>query len=266
MNQIDVVVSGACGRMGQEVVKTVLAQPDMALAGTIDASFAGSDIGAVTGNEPIGVQVTDASKMAQTLVALKPDVMVDFTTPAAAMSNVLTALKAGVIPVVGTTGFKDEDLDEVRRVCEETDGTALIIPNFAIGAVLLMKFAAEAARYLPYVEIIELHHDKKLDAPSGTAIKTAQWIAKSRSETPVARDSEEKVAGVRGGEAYGIHIHSVRLPGLVAHQEVLFGGLGQVLTLRHDSIDRQSFMPGVVLAVHKARECHGLVYGLENLL
>jgi len=266
MDKIQVVVSGACGRMGQEVVRMVLAQSDMQLVGAIDPMSVGADIGAIASKEPVGVSITPPPEMAQTLSALKPDVMVDFTTPAVAMENIRTALKAGVIPVVGTTGISESDLVEVKSLCEQTQGAAIIAPNFAIGAVLLMKFAAEAARHMPHVEIIELHHDRKLDAPSGTAIKTAQWIADSRGESPQAKTSEEKVPGVRGGEAYGIHIHSIRLPGLVAHQEVIFGGLGQILTLRHDSIDRQSFMPGVALAIRKARSVKGLVYGLEHLL
>jgi 4-hydroxy-tetrahydrodipicolinate reductase len=144
---------------------------------------------------------------------------------------------------------------------------AVVAPNFAIGAVLMMLFAAQAARYLPEVEIIELHHDQKVDAPSGTAVKTAQMIQETRGAGRGSRPAEEiKITGARGGEMDGIRIHSVRLPGHVAHQEVIFGGLGQTLTIRHDSIDRTSFMPGVLMAVKKVRGHKALVYGLENLL
>jgi 4-hydroxy-tetrahydrodipicolinate reductase len=199
----------------------------------------------------------------------RPDVMVDFTVPEAVTANIRTALAARVIPLVGTTGLGPEEVEAVRRLCAETDTPALIAPNFAIGAVLLMRFAAEAARYLPDVEIIEMHHERKLDAPSGTATKTAEMIAATAERPPVGDlpGAFEKHTGARGGKGAGdIRIHSVRLPGFVASQEVIFGGPGQRLSLRHDSINRASFMPGVLLAIRKAQTLTGLVYGLENLL
>jgi 4-hydroxy-tetrahydrodipicolinate reductase len=173
------------------------------------------------------------------------DVVVDFTTPDTALANIRTCVDAGVHAVVGTTGF---DLDEARRIAETGNVNVLVAPNFAIGAVLMMRFAAEAARHMPEVEIVELHHDRKLDAPSGTAKRTAELIADA------------------GGNVHE-PIHSVRLPGLVAHQEVLLGGQGQTLSIRHDSIDRSSFMPGVLLAVRRVGELEQpLTVGLENLL
>jgi len=177
--------------------------------------------------------------------------------------------------VIGTTGFGPEDVDRLRRAAEARGLGGVIAPNFAIGAVLLMRFAAEAAPHFPTVEIIELHHDRKLDAPSGTALLTAERIAASRRESgaeagPGAAKApeagEEKVAGVRGGAASGVRIHAVRLQGLVAHQEVIFGGLGQTLTIRHDSISRESFMPGVILAIRRVPGLRTLVYGLDDLL
>jgi 4-hydroxy-tetrahydrodipicolinate reductase len=207
--------------------------------------------------------------LSEALTSARPDVMVEFTVPEAAMGNIRAALEAGVTPIVGTTGLGPTELDEIRQLCESHQTAALVAPNFALGAVLLMRFAAEAARYLPDVEIIEMHHERKLDAPSGTAAKTAEMIAAARATTPTGQPEGafEKFPGVRGGRTEGgIQIHSVRLPGFVASQEVIFGGPGQRLSLRHDSIDRASFMPGVILAIRRMRSLSGLVYGLENLL
>ena len=244
---IRVLVCGARGRMGREVVRAVSDAADMTVAAEVDA---GEDL---------------AAALARAL----PDVMVDFTVPEAALPNLRAALEAGVIPLVGTTGLGPADIDEVRALCARHGTAALIAPNFALGAVLLMRFAAEAARYLPDVEIIELHHEKKLDAPSGTAAKTAEMIAAARQAAPAGEPpgAFEKNPGARGGRAAGdIPVHSVRLPGFVASQEVLFGAPGQRLSLRHDSIDRTSFMPGVLLAIRRASSLAGLVYGLEELL
>jgi 4-hydroxy-tetrahydrodipicolinate reductase len=184
------------------------------------------------------------------------------------MGNLRYCIRHAIHAVVGTTGITADDLGEVERLIEEEGGESNVVvaPNFAIGAVLMMHFAAKAVRYLPSVEIIELHHDQKADAPSGTALKTAEEIAKAREGMGVVPASKETVAGVRGGVADGIAIHSVRLAGLVAHQEVLLGGPGQLLTIRHDSFDRASFMPGVLLAVKAVSTRPGLTYGLEHLL
>ena len=194
--------------------------------------------------------------------------MVDFTTPDAVFDNVMTALDLGKRVVFGTTGLDEERLQEIDARARERSLGVVHAPNFAIGAVLMMRFAAEASRFFDQVEIIELHHDQKKDAPSGTAIKTAELIAearKSRGEVAAVTETEV-VAGARGGEVQGVQVHSVRLPGLVAHQEVLLGLPGQTLTIRHDSFDRASFMPGVLLALRKVGEITGLVYGLEHLL
>jgi 4-hydroxy-tetrahydrodipicolinate reductase len=244
---VRVLVTGAKGRMGQEVVRAVTGAQDMEIVAQADQ---GDDLRAI---------LRDA----------RPDVMVDFTVPEAVKENIRAALEAKVVPIVGTTGMGPDDVAEVRSLCEQHDTAALIAPNFAIGAVLLMRFAVEAARYLPDVEIIEMHHERKVDAPSGTAAKTAEMIAAAAERPPVgdAAGAFEKYPGARGGKAPGdIRIHSVRLPGFVASQEVIFGGPGQRLSLRHDSIDRASFMPGVLLAIRKAPTLTGLVYGLENLL
>ncbi len=250
--------------MGREVCQTVLAAADLELVDTFDSQGTGQDIGTVLGREKTGIFVRELTP--QSLQDREPQVLVDFTTPMSVMGNIEIALQGGVRPVVGTTGITGVDLEHIRELVQTSGIGAFVAPNFALGAVLLMQFAAMAARYFPQAEIIELHHDQKIDAPSGTALKTAEMIATARKEQPATKEVLFKLPGVRGGVQDGIHIHSVRLSGLVAHQEVLFGGQGQTLTLRHDSFDRNSFMPGVVLAIRKVLTLQHLVYGLENIL
>lgn len=263
--KIRVIVSGAGGKMGREVVRAVCGAEDMELAGAADPQHAGGDAGILAGLGELGVPVAGSVKEA--LTKADADCVVDFTTPAAAFGNVMEALEAGKRVVFGTTGLGESELSEIDRVARAKDLGVIHAPNFAIGAVLMMRFAAEAARFMEHVEIIELHHDQKKDAPSGTAIKTAEMIWEARGEKKLEIPGEmEVISGSRGGEHRGIRIHSVRLPGLVAHQEVILGHVGQTLTIRHDSLDRSSFMPGVLLAIRKVREVTGLVYGLERLL
>ncbi|HOP75444.1 MAG TPA: 4-hydroxy-tetrahydrodipicolinate reductase [Bacillota bacterium] len=264
MEKIRVLVSGCCGRMGQEVVKMVLKDVQLQLVGAVDQGQIGKDIGEVVGADATGILVEGS--LTEAIANRRPQVMVDFTTPAAVMDNIRTAIGAGVHVVVGTTGISQNDLEEIRKLCETHRANALIAPNFAVGALLMMRFAAMAAKYFSQVEIIELHHDRKLDAPSGTSIKTAEMILAARGEAAERCVGEEKIKGVRGGEMNGVHLHSVRLPGLIAHQEVIFGGEGQILTIRHDSLSRESFMPGVALAVKKIMGRPGLTYGLEHFL
>jgi 4-hydroxy-tetrahydrodipicolinate reductase len=262
---VRVLVAGAAGRMGREVVKAVVGDPETALVGAVDIGEIGADAGELAGVGAQGVAV--GSDLAAALRETGAEVIVDFTRAEAAYANAQTALSAGVSPVVGTTGMSPAQIETLRRLAEERSAGAIIAPNFALGAVLLMRFAAQAARYLPEVEIIELHHEKKADAPSGTAIKTAEMIRTARAPERLPRPEETiLVEGSRGGDFDGIRIHSVRLPGYVAHEEVIFGGVGQTLTLRHDSIDRISFMPGVLMACKRVRGLGRLVYGLENLL
>jgi len=248
--------------MGREVVQAVLGEaPKMVLVAAADPAYAGKTISDLLGVESSVRIEPDLSSSLESTIA---DVAVIFSVPDVAMSDIRTAMENGAIPVVGTTGITDSDLAEIRALAQKHGLGAIIAPNFAIGAVLMMKCAAEIARYMPAVEIIELHHDKKIDAPSGTAIKTAQMIAAVRraaGETTIPSTNQ-----ARGAEFSGIRIHSVRLPGLVAHQEVIFGGLGQTLTIRHDSVDRKSFMPGVLLAIRAAMGLTDVIYGLENIL
>ncbi len=252
---IKVLVNGALGRMGRTVCNAVKADSELELVGTVDV-FEG---------EVEGLKVE--TNLDAALKRLTPDVMVDFTRPAVVFDNVMTALANKVSPVVGTTGLSDEAKEKIRELAEANDTPAFIAPNFALGAVLMMLAAQKIAKYMPDVEIIELHHDKKLDAPSGTAELTAKMIAEVRPSHKQGHPEEvERLEHVRGADVDGIRIHSVRLPGYVAHQEVIFGGLGQTLTIRHDSTGRESFMPGVVLACKKVRGLSGLTIGLDKLL
>ncbi|TCS84157.1 dihydrodipicolinate reductase [Tepidibacillus fermentans] len=258
MNRLKVMVSGANGRMGREVVKMLKKDDDLLYVGGIDPIVSSQQ---ETDDNPIYQRLEEA------LIAEKPDVIVDFTNPHVVKDNVRTAIELGVSPVVGTTGLTLEDILILDKLAKEHEIGGVIAPNFAIGAVLMMKFAQTAAKYMPNVEIIEYHHDQKLDAPSGTALKTAELIQQVRKELKQGHPNEkETLIGARGGAFSGFRIHSVRLPGLVAHQEVILGDLGQTLTIRHDSIDRESFMPGVNLAIKKVKSLRGIIYGLEHLL
>jgi 4-hydroxy-tetrahydrodipicolinate reductase len=195
------------------------------------------------------------------------DVVVDFTTPAAVMDNLRWCIEAGRHVVVGTTGFDEERLETLRGWLASAPGVGVVVaPNFGVGAVLMMRFAAAAAPYFDSVEIVELHHPGKIDAPSGTARRTAEVIAAARGGRPSPDATTEELDGARGADVAGVRVHSVRLAGLVAHQEVLLGGHGETLTLRHDSLSRESFMPGVLLAVRAVGTRPGLTYGIDGLL
>ena len=243
---IKIGVLGAKGRMGSEVCRTVKAAADLELAAAVDE---GDDLSALTGS----------------------DVVVDFTHPGAVMDNLRWCVANSLNAVVGTSGFDEERLAAVSGwLAGAPPVRVLIVPNFSVGAVLMMRFAAQAARFFESAEIIELHHAGKVDAPSGTAARTASLIAAARTEAGLPDSPDATVSaldGARGSLVAGVHVHSVRLTGLVAHQEVLFGGPGEILTIRHDSLDRASFMPGVLLAVRSAAAlAPGLTIGLEGLL
>jgi 4-hydroxy-tetrahydrodipicolinate reductase len=252
---IRVGVSGACGRMGREVCKTVVNAPDTQLVFAVDPKceeveglVAENDLEKAFSENPV-------------------DALVDFTAPEHALKNALITLESRAVPIIGTSGLDKKDLDELKHVSEESGIAVFYVPNFAIGAVLMMKYARETAKYFPNVEIIELHHNKKADAPSGTAMQTVEEILKNRTAPPDKDPTEfQKMSGARGGEKEGVHVHSVRLPGLLAHQEVIFGGPGEVLTIRHDSLSRESFMQGVLFALRNYKKFSGLVVGLESML
>ena len=244
MSLIRILINGYKGRMGQESIKAVNEDPELKLV-------AQTDLG---------------NNLAETINQSKAQVVVDFTTASSAYQNTLNIIESGVRPVIGTSGLLPEEISQLQLICEKQKLGGIIAPNFAIGAVLMMKYSQDAAKYFPHVEVIELHHDGKVDAPSGTAIKTANLITKSRISAPKTIDDKEIFPGARGANAEDIRIHSVRLPGLVAHQEVIFGGKNQTLTIRHDTIHRDSFMSGVCLACKKVMDLNKLVYGLEHLL
>lgn len=258
---IRVGVTGAAGRMGGEVCRALAGAEDLVLAAAVDPEGAGRPLGEVAGVE---ADVSVASGLGA-LPEAGVEVAIDFTHPDAVADNTVWLLEHGIHAVVGTTGIEEASLERVRELAEGGDANAIFAPNFAIGAVLMMQLAGQVARHLPDAEVVELHHDGKADAPSGTALRTADLIAEARGSHPEPTMGETH-PGARGADRSGIRVHSVRLPGLVAHQEVLFGGRGQTLTIRHDATDRSAFMPGVLLAVRRVAEVDGLVVGLEHLL
>ena len=266
MKKIRVFVAGASGKMGLEVIRSLLKQDDLLLVGASDTRHLGMDVGFIVGAPRVGIDITGPLD-SEILRTSHADVLVDFTNPQSVLKNSKTAITAGVVPVVGTTGLDEAEIEEIRALAVKEHVGAFIAPNFSIGAILMMRFAKEAAKHFPNVDIIEMHHDQKLDAPSGTALKTAEGILKVREPMVQGHPNEyEKVLGARGADVGGIHIHSVRLPGLIAHQEVLFGGLGQALTIRHDAFSRETYIPGIMLSIRKAYELTDLVIGLENFL
>lgn len=261
---IRVGVIGACGKMGRMVCAAIAGDPELTLVAAIDRTHIGQAIGPLVGHPDVKVPVSDEL---DTVLQAEVEVVVDFTTPDVVMDNVGWAVGHAVHIVVGTTGLSDELLDRIRAQLESegNESNVFIAPNFALGAVLAERFATQAAKYFPAVEIIELHHDAKADAPSGTALHAARRILEERGE-PYRGPDAESIEGVRGGDLDGVRIHSVRLPGLVAHEEIIFGGLGQTLTIRHDCMDRVSFMPGVIMAVKAVSTRQGLTVGLDALL
>lgn len=266
---IKVLVSGAAGRMGREVVKAVAADSATQLVGAVDRHLMGQDAGEIAGIARQDVPITD--NLATALKNSGANVAVDFSTPYAVRENITIMLDAGVCPVIGTTGLNERDLEEIDVQSRAAGIPVFIAPNFAIGAVLMMRFAAECAKVFDYAEIIEYHHENKVEAPSGTAFKTAQVLREARGKDfeRVGGDDEESGSAAihaRGGEMGGVAIHSVRLPGYLAHQEVIFGMPGQTLNIRHDTITRECYMPGVLRAVKAVQSLNGLTYGLEHIL
>lgn len=262
---INVAVAGASGRMGREVVRMVLEDDTLRLVAAVARTTGPVDAGTLVGKPNTGVIVQ--ADLEEALSSASADVLVDFTAPKFAMPHAELALRYGVRPIMGTTGFTPEQITELDKQCKERGIGGLIAPNFSIGAILMMKFSAMAAKYFPHVEIIEYHGDQKLDAPSGTSIKTAEWITEARQELRQGNPNEEEVIeGARGGYYNGFRIHSVRLPGVFAQQEVVFGAFGQTLKIRHDSYDRAGYMPGVNTAIKKVMDTTGMTYGFEHYL
>lgn len=263
-HMIKIVVAGFNGRMGSTATKMVLANEAFQLVGVLDPTETKTNLNELAEYGQVDVPIFTEK---EALLISQPDVWIDFTMPEFALAHTQFALEHGIRPVVGTTGFSEADVAFLTKLSREKETGGLIAPNFAIGAVLMMEFSKKAAKFFPDVEIIELHHDKKLDAPSGTAIKTAEMISEVRNPKQQGNPDEvETLAGARGADYEGMRIHSVRLPGLIAHQQVQFGGEGEGLTIRHDSFDRSSFMGGVALGCKEVMKRNELIYGLENLL
>lgn len=238
---IRIIINGATGQMGQETIRALSTQHDIAIVG----------------------KLTRKDALAKAIEESNAQVVIDFTTPDCVFENAKTIIKHHAHPIIGTTGLTHNQIETLSTMCENAQLGGIIAPNFSIGVLLLMKFAQQAASYFPDCEIIEMHHNNKKDAPSGTALKTAELINLKKQTND---SSIEKIAGARGALHEHIRIHSIRLPGLLAHEEVLFSGHHELLTLRHDTYNRAAFMPGVLLAIRKVLSLSSLVYGLENLL
>jgi len=275
---IPVVVAGALGKMGAEVVRAVQASPDCTLVGAIDTTpgAEGRDVGLELGLGELEVALTAdfEGTLCQASQAVRQSgpgggaVLVDFTHPSVVFEHTRGAIAYGVHPVIGTTGLSPEQLADLAAFADKASMGGAVIPNFSVGMVLLQQAAAAAARFYDFCELTELHHNRKADAPSGTCLKTAELIEElGKSFNAPQVEEHETLQGCRGGQRKsGLRLHSLRLPGLVAHQEVMFGAAGETYTLRHDTIDRSAYMPGVLLTVRRVRTMEGLVYGLERLL
>ena len=270
--QIPIVINGATGKMGREAVKAVAAASDLRLIGAIarNPHNLGRDAGEVAGCEPVEIPITNDMEAIYAMASQEKEipVVVDLTHPDVIYDNVRAAIAYGVRPVIGTTGLTSDQIADLDEFARKAGVGGLVIPNFSIGMVLMQQAAVQASKFYDHVEIIELHHNQKADAPSGTAVKTSQLLAElGKSFNAPEVEETEKLTGARGavGEE-GIRIHSIRLPGLIAHQEIIFGTEGETYTLRHDTSDRACYMPGVLLSIRKVRQLEGLIYGLEKIL
>ena len=260
MTAIRVAVHGAAGRMGQTVVNALCQEPDLQIVGAVDIKATGDYLTLPNGSGTVPF----SPDLEHILTSCQPEVLVDFTTAQATMPAVHLATKYDVNLVIGTTGLTTDDIKEIERLAKAHQVGAVVAPNFALGAVLMIHLAKVAARYFDFAEIIELHHHLKADSPSGTALATTKAMAQARGK-PFSIP-QGKTSDSRGEQVEGITIHSVRLPGLLAHQEVLLGGPGQTLSIRHDTISRECYMPGVMLAIKEVVKHKGLIYGLDTLL
>ena len=261
MTPIRVVVHGASGRMGREVINALSREPEVEVVGAVELQPAEDCLLLPDGSRAVPF----SADLGHILTDCQPDVLVDFTIAQASMPAVRLATEHGVNLVIGTTGLTADDISEIDRLAKAHRVGAVVAPNFALGAVLMIHLAKIAGRYLDYAEIIELHHHLKADAPSGTALSTAKAMVVARGK-PFSYPEQSKASASRGELVDGITIHSVRLPGLLGHQEVILGGPGQTLSIRHDTISRECYMPGVILAIKEVVKRQGLVYGLDALL
>ena len=263
---IRIAIAGARGRMGTSAVKALKEVKDMEIVAALDYKGEGLFIHEENlSDDANGIPVY--TSFDRLVAGTKPDVLLELSTPSTVYENMHKAISYGISPVVGTSGLSLEEIEQLTTFADDKKVGGIIAPNFSIGAVLMMKFSAMASRYLGDVEIIESHHDQKVDAPSGTATKTADMIkAYRKSHIQGHPDEQEHLPGARGASIDGIRLHSVRLPGLLAHQEVMLGSTGELLTIRHDSFDRSCFMPGIIMAIRNVIERENLIYGLEHII
>jgi len=263
MEPITVLVHGALGKMGKEVVVAICRDPELELVGGVDIKATQEQLTLPDGSKKVPL----SSDLNSLLETCHPKVLLDFTIAEAAMSAARIAIKQGVNVVIGTSGLSEDNLKEIAQLSEANKVGAVVAPNFTIGAAVLLNAVKAAAKFFDYVDIIEMHHHEKVDAPSGTALATAKAMLQSRGKPfYYSKTKRETLSGTRGGEVDGISIHSVRLPGFVASQEVVFGGQGQTLSVRHDTIGRECYVPGVIMAIKEVVKRQGLVVGLETLL
>ncbi|MCD6600014.1 MAG: 4-hydroxy-tetrahydrodipicolinate reductase [Dehalococcoidia bacterium] len=265
MKRIRVVINGALGKMGREVIKAVLDKPDLGLdiVGAVEEKVAQQYLPLLKTSELIPF----SSDLHSLLTNCHPDVVVDFTNAAASMAAVHVAAKLKINMVIGTTGLSEENIREIDQLCQDNNLGVIVAPNFSLGTVLLMHLAKIAARFFDRAEIMEMHHAKKIDAPSGTAIATAKAMLQARGKPFIYPKTEKEIIShARGGEVGGIAIHSLRLPGFMAGQKVIFSGPGETLSLHSDAISRESYMPGVILAIKEITKRKGFIYGLDTLL
>jgi 4-hydroxy-tetrahydrodipicolinate reductase len=260
-----IVIFGICGKMGTSIAREVLKEKDLELIGGFDKFNIGEDIGNVLGTVKLGKKIYDSY---DEIKKLNPDLIIDFTNAEIVYETINWAIDNGIDIIVGTTGLSKEKISNIEIKVQVAKSKVFIVPNFTIGAVIMMKIGGKIAKYFDNCEIIELHHDKKKDAPSGTSIYTAEQISKSKvfNSSRLKEDEIETIKASRGALSDGVHIHSIRLPGFLAHQEVIFGTVGQTLTVRHDSIDRSSFYPGILLAIKKIDGLGSFTYGLDKII
>ncbi len=262
MKPIKVAVQGASGKVGREVIKALCNEPEIQLVGAVELEVTEDYLPLPDGSGTVPF----SSNLEHILTSCQPDVLVDFTIAKVTMPAIRIAAKQGINLVIGTTGLTSEDIGEIERLATTHNVGVVVAPNFALGAVLMMHLAKIAAKYFDYAEIIELHHNQKVDAPSGTALSTARAMAETKGKPFNRPQKQGKNQNSRGKQVEGIPIHSVRLPGFMAHQEVVLGAAGQTLSIRHDTINRECYMPGVIIAIKEVIRRKGLVYGLDALL
>lgn len=260
-----IALLGICGKMGKSMLTELVLEKDIFIAAGFDKINIGTDIGVLTGREISGVKVTDNY---EEIKLANPDLIIDFTGPEILFKNIIWAQENKIDIIVGATGLKREEIEIIKEKAKKSKSKVFIVPNFSISAVLMVMLSSIAAKYFENCEIIEMHHDKKKDAPSGTAIATAIAIneRKEFNSNKLLPDERETLEGSRGAFSDGVHIHSVRLPGLLAHQSVIFGSKGQTLTIKHDNIDRSSFYPGLIMAIRNLDKLPDFAYGLDSLI